>query len=69
MLIVQAITVIKLEVMAEHPTTGQFQVVLVILEAPVEQVHKAQVAVEVVHNHKALVVLVAQEKSFTGFYV
>ena len=69
MLIVQAITVIKLEVMAEHPTTGQFQVVLVILEALAGQVHKVQAVAAAVHNHKVLVVPVAQEKSFTGFYV
>jgi hypothetical protein len=45
------------------------QGVLAIMEALVDQVHKVQAAVEVVHNHKLLVVLVAQERSFTGFYV
>jgi hypothetical protein len=47
----------------------QFQVVLVILIALVEKVHEVQAVVEVVHNHKLLAVPVAQERSFTGFYV
>jgi hypothetical protein len=68
-LTVQAITVIKLEVMVVRHIMEQFQVVLVILEALVDQVHKVQAVVEVVHNHKLLVVPVAQERSFTGFYV
>jgi hypothetical protein len=47
----------------------RYPVVLVILVAQEVQAQQVQAEVVVVHSHKALVELVAQEKLFTGFYV
>jgi hypothetical protein len=61
--------VIKLVAMEALHMREQLQVALVILEALVVLVQQDPVEVGVAHNHKLQAVQVAQEKSFTDFYV
>jgi hypothetical protein len=66
---VELITVIKQVAMVVHHITEHSLVVLVITVALVVRAQEAQEVVEVVLNLRLVAVMVAQEKSFTGFYV